>query len=445
MSDFMYYTGQAANMGWGVIQGARLKYKHMQCWDAIPPMFHPVVRDLRLEDRETDLLPEHAVICDYFNDTYPGWYRIQINTAYVHWTLDQLQRFADSHSAKFGAEYNKVRLNENGMYEIVWHDTEPGSPLDTYRTSAAHHYPTPLSEFHPVCVGRTTTEDVFIDFSSAPHVAQQGQSGSGKSVLLYSTLAQLSRIDPNLCSIWINDPHRITGLPFQDRPGSRVVLGIDDEASVQMLEDLVQEMDERLELLSSERLENLKPDNLAKVGKTLIVAAFDEFPGIVRAMAINDGTRKPQEKLEKKFRGLYGRILSEGRKVGISTITVAQRFDADLIGGYERAQMAVRVSLGLDNATAINMLHELERDLESRELVTRVTQFSKGRCLFQSRERTSERLSEVQVDDLPYEDYLAVVDAMNAHYNPTPSSNPASSSFVPFDTTTLANQFQDLP
>ena len=170
------------------------------------------------------------------------------------------------------------------------------------------------------------------DGTSAAHIAVQGQNGSGKSAFTYGLLAQLCAAPDVLITgsditglvlgrAWDHTAHRewqVTGT--QDLP-----------AHAAMLDALVAEMDRRLEGM---------PDRHDKVSPTvqtpLVLVVLEEFPGLLRAAQAKD------KKLAERITSTVLRLLYEGRKAAFRVLMLAQRFEANAVGGgYVRLSFRV--------------------------------------------------------------------------------------------------------
>ena len=165
-------------------------------------------------------------------------------------------------------------------------------------------------------------------FGEGAHVVVQGSSGSGKTVAAYGLLGQLADVPDAL--VVGSDVTGRTLAPWADRPGNPGwhAMGTRNLAAhINILERLVREMDLRIEQMPrGHDSVPITPDC------PLIVAVFEEFPGLVRLLAMTN------KDLEKRARLLLGRLFGEARKAGIRLVLIAQRADANVIGGFERDQ-----------------------------------------------------------------------------------------------------------
>lgn len=208
-------------------------------------------------------------------------------------------------------------------------------------------------------LGRDAVEgdDFTLDPDAPCHIAIQGQTRSGKSMLTYVVLSQLSR-RPDVVVAGL-DPTGIVLAPFQDGPMPELRAGGLDPISryVEALRNLVAMMEKRIgELLEagSDGLTRFSPSS------PMVFVVLEEWPGIMAAAKADDQAtgRKPAERLASRIELLTGRLLREGAKVGFRVLMIVQRFSSASIDTDARAQFATRISLRLDNADAVRMLHD---------------------------------------------------------------------------------------
>jgi S-DNA-T family DNA segregation ATPase FtsK/SpoIIIE len=90
------------------------------------------------------------------------------------------------------------------------------------------------------------------------------------------------------------------------------------------------------------------------IGPDLPLVAFvvEEVPGLFRLLST-----AADSKLEKRARALLARLVGESRKAGVRVVLIAQRADANIIGGYERGQASHTISFRVDTLSALAMLH----------------------------------------------------------------------------------------
>lgn len=206
----------------------------------------------------------------------------------------------------------------------------------------------------PVLLGRDEFGDALgHTFADAAHVALQGQNGAGKSQFAYGLLAQLAAADD--VRIAGSD---ITGLLLGRPYGGTVhrpwqATGTADlEEHAALMERLVGVMDERLAALP-DRVDKIEPSPAAP----LFVVVVEEFPGLLRAAGAMPKPGRGERSVLDRIRAANLRLLSEGRKVGFRVITLAQRAEAEAMGGgYARDQYALRLSFRVPG-DSLEMLH----------------------------------------------------------------------------------------
>jgi energy-coupling factor transporter ATP-binding protein EcfA2 len=200
----------------------------------------------------------------------------------------------------------------------------------------------------PVMIGRDEqARPVVIEMESSAHLIVQGASGSGKSTGVYGLLAQLAPASDVL--VVGSDITGLTLAPWATRPGLEGwhALGTARPAAhITVLERAVREMDRRIA--------EMPPGHDATPITSacpLLVVVGEEIPGLFRVLGVAN------RDLEKRARALLARLVGEGRKAGIRVLLVAQRADANIIGGYERGQASHTISFRVDSLSALSMLH----------------------------------------------------------------------------------------
>lgn len=228
------------------------------------------------------------------------------------------------------------------------------NPPDPLASSVAR--PEPLSSaYDPVTFGQLESGRYLRrSLVDSTHLVVQGTTGSGKSVFTYNLLSQLAGVSDVLVAG--SDPSGLLLQPWANgEPGWHALGTRSLEMHAVVLERLVATMDERIANF---------PPGVDKVEITddtpLIVGALEEFPGLLREAQRHDdalGSNQRAKRLVPRIKGAYGRLLAEGRKAGIRLLIIAQRADADILGGYERGQARLRFSFSVDTPDALKMLH----------------------------------------------------------------------------------------
>lgn len=200
----------------------------------------------------------------------------------------------------------------------------------------------------PVMLGRDEEASrVDILLGESAHMIVQGAAGSGKSTGVYGMLAQLT--DARDALVVGSDIHGLTLRPWADRAADKGwhALGTRDlHAHLRVLERATRIMDDRI----AEMPPGVDSTPISAACPLIIVVA-EEVPGLFRVLG------QTNRDLEKRARALIARLLGEGRKAGIRVLLIAQRADANIIGGYERGQASHTVSFRVDSKAALQMLH----------------------------------------------------------------------------------------
>ena len=177
----------------------------------------------------------------------------------------------------------------------------------------------------------------------------------------------------------------------------KFVVGNDPKAALELMRRFVAVMDENLAKLPVLSIEAMK---VFTESSPLQVIILEEFPGLLRQAEQYDKSLTPKERIVPELRMLLGRLVSEGAKAGVRVVLIAQRADASLIDGATRGQFGTRITMGVDNADAVKMLHPAVDE----DIVKKVTgeDFPPGRCIFWNHRV----MRFMQADFTPYGDYL---------------------------------------
>ena len=216
---------------------------------------------------------------------------------------------------------------------------------------------------------------VTVSATGTAHMAIQGATRSGKSSATYTLLAALAyRADVLVTGI---DPTGVLLAPFTAGPGSRYIAtgtSSDDLThAVDVLDRLVVAMDARIrDLLAT------GADKITTFSASLpaVWVVLEEYPGLLAAARALDAesSAKGRDRLAPRLERALGRLVKEGAKVGVTVLVLAQRMSANALDTDDRANIAVRVTLRVDNGDAVAMLH----DGLTRAGIDKVRQFAPG-------------------------------------------------------------------
>ena len=192
--------------------------------------------------------------------------------------------------------------------------------------------------------------EVTVDLSNTPHVLIGGSSGSGKSVLMSLMLYQVLKKHMNLRLIDFKGGLDYNRPPWRGK--CEIVTTIDRAISV--LDELVEELERRKELLFDAACQNVAVYNL-RTGASLprIILGCDE----VAELTDKSGLTNKEEKAKiDHIIGQLSTIARQGRALGIHLILATQRPDANVLPGQIKNNIDYRACGRADNTLAIIIL-----------------------------------------------------------------------------------------
>jgi S-DNA-T family DNA segregation ATPase FtsK/SpoIIIE len=194
----------------------------------------------------------------------------------------------------------------------------------------------------PVALGVNASYATYsFDLAELPHLLIAGTTGSGKSILVKSILASLMfSLTPNDVRLVMVDPKRVDFALFNDSPflAREVVTDINMADSV--LKTLVQEMENRYDLLEVNNAANISQFNDKAGAKNripYIVVVVDEFADLIMA----DKTDIADNII---------RIAQKARACGIHLILATQRPSAEVISGLIKANVPGKIGLSVSSS-----------------------------------------------------------------------------------------------
>lgn len=188
-----------------------------------------------------------------------------------------------------------------------------------------------------------TGAQVRAELAELPHVVVQGQTRSGKSAWTYALLVQAVEAGALVAGV---DASGLLLRPFagSEHAGWQACGLADPDRVEDVLTRLVAKMDARIGAIPADR-DTVDDD------ARLVLVVLEEWPGVLRALDAHDA------KAGKRARVLVARLLAESHKARMRVVLIAQRADAQIVGGSERAQCGARLSFRVDNADAVRLLH----------------------------------------------------------------------------------------
>jgi S-DNA-T family DNA segregation ATPase FtsK/SpoIIIE len=197
----------------------------------------------------------------------------------------------------------------------------------------------PEGQALPFLLGKTDEgEDLWVDMAENPHLLIAGGTGSGKSVLLHTLVANAISLDASgfqNVELYLVDPKRVEFTLYDsllDGPVERIES--DYVPTVEMLEELVDRMEERYAEMN--RLGVRKVTDLDRDTQYL------QFPYIMVFIdEVND--LMMQDKKMHIFQDLVVRLAQKGRAAGIHLIMATQRPSVDVLTGLIKANFPARI------------------------------------------------------------------------------------------------------
>jgi S-DNA-T family DNA segregation ATPase FtsK/SpoIIIE len=178
-----------------------------------------------------------------------------------------------------------------------------------------------------------------IDIRKQPHLMVAGQTGSGKSVFLNTTIASLiSKCMPNELKLLLVDPKQVEFSQFEDIPHLMEPIACDLEDAYGVVDVAVDEMERRFSLLRDYKVKKISDYN-KKVPESkrlpYVVLVVDEFADLMMM-----GTPKERKAVENKI----VRIAQKARAVGIHLILATQKPLATVVTSLIKANMPAQVA-----------------------------------------------------------------------------------------------------
>jgi len=181
-----------------------------------------------------------------------------------------------------------------------------------------------------------------------PHLLVAGTTNSGKSVCLNTIIVSLlyQNTPDNLRFIMV-DPKRVELTSYNDIPHLLCPVIVDVNKTVNALKWCVNEMEDRLEILSQAGKKNIASYNeTAEIKMPYIVFIIDELADLMSTIG-------------KEAEGPIIRIAQKARAAGIHLILATQRPSVNVITGLIKANMPTRIAFAvassMDSRTILDM------------------------------------------------------------------------------------------
>lgn len=174
-------------------------------------------------------------------------------------------------------------------------------------------------------------EPVWLDMATNPHMLVAGSTGSGKSVLLHTLIANVKKRSD--VSLYLVDPkHGVEFHQYNDNCNSLV---FDYSGTVKMLQLLADEVEIRYNYFRKLGIKNINESQFV-VPKVLVI--IDEVADLM--MQDEDGILET----------LLVKISQKSRAVGIHMVLATQRPSVDVLTGLIKANFPARVACRVSSA-----------------------------------------------------------------------------------------------
>ena len=222
-------------------------------------------------------------------------------------------------------------------------------------------------------LGESFTGPVTVDLARVPHILLGGATGSGKSVLLKLLLMQAIKKEAIVCIADFKG-----GVDFPPVWHKECRMCFEEQPTLALLTEMVEELDRRKQLLKASGLPNIDHYNAA-TGENLqrYIFACDELA----EMLDKTGLAKEQKETVNKIEGVLSTIARQGRAFGIHLILATQRPDSTILNGQIKNNINCRICGRADNVLSMIILDktdaadQIPEDAQGRFLLNDGTMF----------------------------------------------------------------------
>ena len=222
-------------------------------------------------------------------------------------------------------------------------------------------------------LGESFTGPVTVDLARVPHILLGGATGSGKSVLLKLLIMQANKKGAKVCIADFKG-----GVDFPPVWHKECRMCFEEQATLELLTELVEELERRKQLLKSAGLPNIDHYNAATdENLPRYIFACDELA----EMLDKTGLTKEQKEIVVKIESRLSVIARQGRAFGIHLILATQRPDSTILNGQIKNNINCRICGRADNVLSMIILDNTEaadqipEDAQGRFLLNDGTMF----------------------------------------------------------------------
>lgn len=185
----------------------------------------------------------------------------------------------------------------------------------------------------PLYLGNTdVTTPLIIDLQKQPHLLIAGATGSGKSQMLHSVIHSIeTHSEARGIRLAIIDPKMVEFVAYSRSKALRYSVAIDVEGALEILDDLEDTLEKRLQILAANNCRNILEYRARGGTMPFVVLVCDEIAEVIK---------------DKKngFLSKLCSLASLGRAAGIHFVIATQDPRREVINGLLKAQFPVRIS-----------------------------------------------------------------------------------------------------
>jgi len=190
----------------------------------------------------------------------------------------------------------------------------------------------------PIVLGESgeSGKRVIVDFAMNPHTLICGGTGSGKSVLIHTLIANIVYLNASgnrNVELYLIDPKQVEFAAYSTPSFKNYVVDVisDYDSTVALMERLEIEMESRYALLKKNGLRSLS-ENPSLMSQ--IVVIIDEVADIITNY----------DKPSKRFQKSVGSLAQKARAAGIHIVMATQRPSVDIVSGAIKANFGARIA-----------------------------------------------------------------------------------------------------
>jgi S-DNA-T family DNA segregation ATPase FtsK/SpoIIIE len=186
----------------------------------------------------------------------------------------------------------------------------------------------------PIALGKSISGNpIVVDLASMPHLLVAGTTGSGKSVCINGIIVSLLyKHGPDNCKFILIDPKMLELSSYEGIPHLLTPVITEAKKATMALGWIVQEMENRYKLMTSEGVRNIDGYNQKhKLKMPYIVVVVDEMSDLMLVSG-------------KEIENYVQKLSAMARAAGIHIIMATQRPSVDVITGTIKANFPTRIS-----------------------------------------------------------------------------------------------------